>query len=126
MYNKLKSNEVVRGIATAYRHKWIVTTLALAIVVLWQDIDPQMPAVFAENEVYVENVKPYEAADMELDAYIEKRTAEIFEHRQHIYKEMARQDALKQAASELLKLNSHSPHVDYQYMQKVVDEELNN
>jgi len=123
---KQTARTTARNLKRLYSIRHIIIIATLVTVILWQEIQPQVPAIFAAQTITAENPKPNEANQLELDIYINTRAEQIYQSNNGTYREMARQEALQETAAKLMQINQHSPHVDYQYMQEVVDRSLTN
>lgn len=121
--------EVVSGLGASWEHKFILLSIALAIVILVLEyggvVDSMIDKVEANNITSYN--RPQDAKDLaliELNEYVNDKAGEIYERQQHIYKEQARLEALEAVREELVQLASVSPHVDYDYMLRVVESSL--
>ena len=112
--------EVVSGTRFAWSHKWQVVSVALALVVVVQglDISYSIPEEVVE---YQKEITEADIALQELDSYVNKLEGEIFARNESIYRDMARQEAIRQAGRELYTLSQVFVHVDYELMNEALE-----
>lgn len=121
-----KFKQVLNGVIISYRHKWVIATLSLLVVVCVQEWGAVLQAEAASiipvnEETYVAPVNHDDEVIEELDAYIKTIEERIFESRQDFYRAMAHADAVEIVAGELIELTAVKPHEDYIKMVEVVD-----
>lgn len=114
-----KTKQMVSGVMVAWSNRWLVSTIALCIVVgvnEWGADFTLADTIEAYNEP-TQN----ELVIEELQRYVAKKEAELWAEKERFYREQVRLQALEATREDLVTLVGVSPHVDYEYMLDRID-----
>lgn len=117
-----KVYEIKEGARIAFRNRWLVTTLSLVIVIGVQNYGYKLQALVPQvaATTYERQLTEQEQQLKELDEYIEQyvtlKTEAIYLDNESLYREMARNQAIREANIKLLDLIEDEDNPHYQYV----------